>query len=145
VAVLALITVRSVVSAALISKDQPPTCCEEHTMNTNRLISALAFATIGLGAASAALAQEATPDTWMAVQGTQSRAAVQAELFKARADGSIAFSRAGFIEPLKASTTREAVRDQALVARRTGELASINAEVYTHETPVATRVAGLAR
>lgn len=32
----------------------------------------------------------------MAVQSTQSRATVQAELFKARADGSIAFARDGF-------------------------------------------------
>lgn len=114
-------------------------------MNTNRLISALAFATIGLGAASAALAQEATPDTWMTVQSTQSRATVQAELFKARADGSIAFSRAGFIEPLKSSSTREAVRSETLMARQTGELASINAEVYSYQKPVATRVAGLVR
>ena len=56
-----------------------------------------------------------------------------------------AFARAGFIEPLKASSTREAVRSETLMARQTGELASINAEVYSYQAPVATRVAGIGR
>ncbi|MBL8329323.1 MAG: DUF4148 domain-containing protein [Rubrivivax sp.] len=107
-------------------------------MNTNRLVSVLAFAAIGLGATSAALAQEATTDAWMAAASTQSRSAVQADLMKARADGSIRFARAGYVEPLRSVSSREQVRDTALAARRSGELSAIDAVVYNHvpQSPV---------
>ncbi len=107
-------------------------------MNTTKLISALAFATIGLGAASAVFAQEATSDAWMQAPSVASRAEVVGSLMKARADGSIRYARAGFIESMPVSRSREAVRTETMAARASGELSAMNAEAYAFG---ATRVA----
>jgi predicted transglutaminase-like cysteine proteinase len=114
-------------------------------MNTTKLISALAFATIGMGAASAALAQEATSDAWMASGSTLTRAAVQADLAKARADGGLRFAQLGFIEATASTQSREAVRQATLAARQNGELKSINAEVYGFVQPASVSLARAAR
>jgi Domain of unknown function (DUF4148) len=112
-------------------------------MKAHSLIAAAAFATIALGATSAALAQEATVEPVQAVAqaSTLTRADVLADLAKARADGSIRFSRAGYIEPMRSSQPREAVVAAIRVAAKTGELQAINSEVYAYSPSPALVVA----
>lgn len=96
-------------------------------------LASAAITAVAALAGTAAFAQEATSDTWMNAASAKTRAEVQAELQQARADGSIRFSRAGYIETLKSTKTREAVKAETLAARRSGELQHINAEVYGYE------------
>lgn len=93
---------------------------------------------LGLTAAAAlpALAQEATPDRWLAIQHTQSRAEVGAALAAARADGSIKAWSAGYIEPLRSAQTREVVRAATRQAIANGEVDTINAEAYDAALPL---------
>lgn len=94
---------------------------------TQTLIAASAIALLGTGAA---LAQEATPDTWTAVSSSQTRASVLADLTAARQAGLVQASSEGYIEPVRASTVQRAtVRQQTLQAIRSGEVKAINAEV----------------
>jgi len=79
-------------------------------------------------AASAAFAQEATPDTWKQAEVSKTRAQVQAELAQARQDGTIRSWSAGFIEPARSSMTRDEVVAALLQARASGELDRIDAE-----------------
>lgn len=106
-------------------------------MSTRQRLVSVAIAAVAAFAGTAAFAQEATSDAWMNSASTKTRADVQAELQQARADGSIRFSRAGYIETLKSSQSREAVKAETLAARKTGELAHINAEVYGYEQVLA--------
>ena len=90
-------------------------------------LAASAIALLGTGTA---FAQEATPDTWTAVHGNQTRAAVVAELAAARNAGQLRVSTEGYIEPVQASTVQRAdVRQATLQAIRSGEVKAINAEV----------------
>lgn len=114
-------------------------------MNTRKLLIVAAFAAAFSGASTAVLAQEATPELPHTFSSQLTRADVQADLFKARADGSIRFSRAGFIEPLRTSQPREAVRQQTLAALASGELKAIQGEVYAWAPARAVLVAGAAR
>jgi hypothetical protein len=98
----------------------------EFVMQAKTLIAAaLAFA------GTAAFAQEATSDAWMAAAATKSRAEVAAELQQARATGLTKSWSAGYIEPLKVSKTRAEVVAATLAARDSGELVAINAEAAT--------------
>jgi hypothetical protein len=81
---------------------------------------------------TAAIAQEATPDTWMNVSAEKSRAQVQAELAQARADGTIKATSVGYLPRLQSTKTREQVRAELLAARESGEYAAINAEASMH-------------
>jgi hypothetical protein len=113
-------------------------------MNTRQRLASVVIATVAAFAGTAAVAQEATSDAWMTSPSTTTRAQVQAELQQARADGSIRFARAGYIETLKVSTSRDAVKADTLAARRSGELQHINGEVYGFEpvlSPVLARAA----
>jgi hypothetical protein len=103
-------------------------------MNT-KFVAIAAFATLAFGATTAALAQEATFEPVPAVTSSVTRPQVQADLAKARADGSIAYSRAGYLEPLRVSKAREAVQAETRAAIRSGEVEAINAEVYGHSVP----------
>jgi len=97
-------------------------------MNRKPLIAAAAIALLG---ATSAFAQEATPDTWMQVASSKTRAQVQAELAQARADGSLQVFRAGYIETVKgAPKARAEVRAAIEAARASGELQAINGEAY---------------
>lgn len=110
-------------------------------MNRNLLIAA------ALMSATAAFAQEATPDTWMNATLTKSTAEVRAELAQARQSGTIAAWTRGYIEPLRSELSRAEVRADVLEARESGELATIDAEAYA-AAPVpapATRVAANGR
>ena len=111
---------------------------------TSATASALALAllaTLGMAAASNARAQEAVFEPVPVQTSNQTRALVQAELAKARADGSIGFSRAGYIEPLRDSRTREAVRAETQAALASGELRAIQGEVYTWSPASVVRLA----
>ena len=100
-------------------------------MTTTRQVLAIAaVAAASLFSAGAALAQEATPDTWLQVQSTKSRADVGAELFAARQSGLTKAWSAGYMEPLRNSALRAEVRARTLQAIQSGELKAINAEVY---------------
>lgn len=87
---------------------------------------------IGLTAAAAlpAMAQEATSDQWLTIQHSQSRAEVGAALTAARADGSIRAWSAGYIEPVRSTTSRDTVRAATRQAITSGEIDQINAEAY---------------
>ncbi len=102
--------------------------------------SLFATATIALGAlfsTGAAMAQEATSDAWMqTAQSSKSRADVSAELAAARQAGLTQAWTRGYIEPLRQSTLRAAVKTETLQAIASGELAAINARVYGY-TPAA--------
>lgn len=99
-------------------------------MNAKSLITAATAAIALLGAASV-FAQEATPDTWIhEAASTKSRAQVSAELQQARKDGTIKFGSAGYMERNDAGRTRLQVQAEVIAARRSGELAEINAEAH---------------
>lgn len=106
-------------------------------MNTRQRFASLAIAAVAAFAGTTAFAQEATSDAWMNVTSIKTTAQVQAELQQARADGSIRFSRAGYIETLQSTKSREAVKTETLAARSTGELSHINGEVYGYEQVLA--------
>jgi hypothetical protein len=91
-------------------------------------IAAAVFAVFG----AAAVAQEATPDTWMNVGAVKSRAQVQAELAQARADGTIKATSLGYLPRIESTKTRQQVRAELLAARASGEYAAINAEASMH-------------
>lgn len=99
-------------------------------MNTPRLIALAIAATSVFAFAGAAHAQEADADTWMAASSVKSRAQVQSELAQARADGTIKFGSASYLEPVKTRRTRAEVVAEMLNARETGELAAINSETH---------------
>lgn len=115
--------------------------------NTRSLISLAAIAAAAVLSAGTAIAQEATPDTWLQqAASTKTRAAVQAELAAARANGDMKVFRAGYIEPVQHSALRAEVRAETLRALASGEIAAINAEASNPGVaPVArvgTRLAG---
>ena len=78
-----------------------------------------------------AIAQEATPDTWMKAGASKSRAQVKSELEQARKDGTIKAVTPGydFVGQVAATKTREQVRAETAAARASGEYDALNAEV----------------
>jgi hypothetical protein len=111
-------------------------------MNRKQVIAAIAFAVVG----AAAVAQEATPDTWTQVAPSKSFAQVRAELAQARQDGTIKAWSAGYIEKVAASKSREEVRAELSEARASGELAAIGGEAHTFAPGAhASTVAALSR
>ncbi len=115
-------------------------------MNTRTLI---AIATFALAAGSgSAFAQEAGSDAWMNAATGKTRAEVMAELKQARADGSIRAASAGYLNPVVSQKSRDQVRNEALAAARSGELARVDAEAWLFDGirgETATRVAQAAR
>lgn len=102
------------------------------TMTKLNLLSYPLISLIALFSAGAALAESPTPDTSAAQvwSQTKTRSQVQAELFQARADGSIKMSSTSY-NPLavaKSVKTREAVRAEMLAARASGEASAIVGE-----------------
>jgi hypothetical protein len=115
-------------------------------MKTTSLIASLAL----VFAAGSALAQEATSDAWMNASGTKSRAQVQAELAQARADGSIKFASAGYMEKVQSRQSRADVVAGVRSAMANGEIAQMNAEAPAlgqtlPQAASSTRLAGSAR
>jgi hypothetical protein len=100
---------------------------QDFIMNSKQLFAAAAIALIG---STSAFAQEATSDAWLNIAATKSRTQVAAELAQARQDGTTKAWSAGYIEKLKVSKTRAEVVVATLAARQTGELDTINSEVY---------------
>lgn len=97
--------------------------------NNRSLITLAAVAAAALLSAGTTFAQEATPDTWLQqATSTKTRAAVQAELATARANGDMKVFRSGYIEPVRNSALRAEVRAETLRALAAGEVAAINAE-----------------
>jgi hypothetical protein len=99
--------------------------------HTRQLLAVAAVAAASLFSAGAAFAQEATPDTWLQVQSTKSRADVSAELFAARQSGLTKAWSAGYMEPVRSSALRATVKASTLQAIASGEMKAINAEVYS--------------
>jgi Domain of unknown function (DUF4148) len=99
--------------------------------HTRQLLAVAAVAAASLFSAGAAFAQEATPDTWLQVQDTKSRADVSADLFAARKAGLTKAWSAGYMEPVRTSALRAEVKASTLQAINSGELKAINAEVYS--------------
>ena len=99
---------------------------------TRTLLATATLAAASLLSAGAALAQEATPDTWLQT-GTSSlsRAAVQADAVAARKSNFAQAWTEGYIAPVVSTTPRAAVRSQTLQAIQRGELKAINAEVFS--------------
>ncbi len=97
---------------------------------TKQFLAASAIALLGTGAA---IAQEATPDTWLqAAKSTQSRADVSADLAAARKSGLTKSWSAGYMEPVRSHALRAEVKAQTARAIASGELKAINAEVYSY-------------
>ncbi|OGB04279.1 MAG: hypothetical protein A3E25_21260 [Burkholderiales bacterium RIFCSPHIGHO2_12_FULL_69_20] len=110
---------------------------------TQSLIAAIALTA---AAAGSALAQEATPDTWLqAVQSGKTRAAVSAELATARQTGLTKAWSAGYMEPVRSHATRAAIKAQTAQAIQSGELKAINAEVDGYTAPASLRVSQASR
>ena len=108
------------------------------TTTTRQLLTVAAIATASLLSAGTVFAQEATPDTWLqAAQSTKSRAEVSAELAAARQSGLTKAWSAGYMEPVRSHALRAEVRAQTLRAIESGELAAINAEVYSFKPAAA--------
>jgi Skp family chaperone for outer membrane proteins len=98
-------------------------------MNAKTLLIATTALAL-LGAGSAAFAQEASSTAWQYAPVNGQRADVVAAYQHARKNGGMAFAKAGYIEPAASLRNRAAVKAETEVARDTGELAAINAEVY---------------
>jgi hypothetical protein len=98
---------------------------------TQKIFAMAATAAASILSAGAALAQEATPDTWQQVQTVKSRADVSAELFAARKSGLTRSWSAGYMEPVRTQALRAEVRAHTLQAIDSGEAKAINAEVYS--------------
>ncbi len=97
----------------------------------NAIQSLIAAVALTAAAAGSALAQEATPDSWLqGVQSSKTRAEVSAELAAARASGLTKAWSAGYMEPVRQSALRAEVRARTLQAIQSGEVNAINAEVY---------------
>lgn len=108
--------------------------------HTRQILTVAAIATASLLSAGAALAQEATPDTWLQLQSTKSRADVSAELFAARKSGLTKSWSAGYMEPVRSHALRADVQAQTARAIQNGELKAINAEVYSYSPAPAVRL-----
>ena len=110
-------------------------------MNLVELTAIAAYATIAMGATTAALAQEATPEPLSVTSAASSlsRADVLAELARARAAGHLDYATNGYIQPLKSTASRAAVIAEVRAAARSGELAAIQAEAYGHAPVLAVK------
>ena len=102
---------------------------------TRQRFTIAAMAAASLLSAGAAFAQEATSDAWMQAASTKSRADVSAELVAARQSGLTKSWSAGYMEPVRSHALRATVRASTLQAMQSGELAAINAEVYSFTPP----------
>jgi hypothetical protein len=92
----------------------------------HRLIAAAALAVF----AAAASAQEAVYEPPQAVASTMTRAAVMADLERARADGTLEVTEAdrNAWPAFTATRSRDAVRAETLAAARSGELQALHRE-----------------
>lgn len=99
------------------------------TMNTTRIVAALALT---FAAAGSAMAQEASYDYPQALSSQTTRAAVQAELRAARADGSLIVNEAsvGGAARFLAQRSRPAVKAEAVLALRSGQSQALTAEPH---------------
>ena len=93
-----------------------------------KTFSILAIATLSLAAAGSALAQEARFHIPQPITSDVSRAQVEAQLAKARADGTLPFGQADVlpIEHGHSDLTRAEVRAQTLKALADGQFAMLN-------------------
>jgi hypothetical protein len=98
------------------------------------LIAALA---VSFAASGAALAQEATYEYPQAVVSTVTRAAVQADLAQARADGTLRVTEADFNRhtPSVTHLSRGAVKAELLAAIASGELQRLNRDHNGFDAP----------
>ncbi len=113
--------------------------------HTRQLLAVAAIAAASLLSAGAAFAQEATPDTWLQVQSTKSRADVSAELVAARQSGLTKAWSAGYMEPVRSSALRAEIKAATLQAIGSGEIKAINAEVYGYTPAAPVRLSQAAR
>ena len=112
----------------------------------NAIQSLIAAIALTAAAAGSALAQEATPDSWLqSVQSTKSRADVSAELTAARQSGLTKAWSAGYMEPVRSPALRAEVQARTLQAIQSGELKAINSEVYGDGPHAAMRVSQASR
>lgn len=97
--------------------------------STKQLVAAASLTLIGLSA----LAQEATPDTWMRdARASKSRQDVSAELQAARKDGTINAWSANydFVRRSPSVKSREQVHAELAAARASGEYAAMHSEAH---------------
>jgi hypothetical protein len=107
--------------AVPLEPDNPP----ERTMKN---LSIIAIAALSFAASGAAFAQEATFRLPQPVISTVSRAHVEAQLAKARADGTLPFGQAD-VMPIQrghSTLTRAEVRAQTMKALADGQFAMLN-------------------
>ena len=110
---------------------------------TRNLIIAIALTA---AAAGSALAQEATPDTWLhSAKSTLSRADVSADLQAARQSGLTKSWSAGYMEPVRNPALRAEVQARTLQAIQSGELKAINSEVFNGTPATAMRLSQASR
>lgn len=111
--------------AGFASTDEAPTRVRMPQEPTVKKIAFLAYpviAAVSVLFAGAAFAEDGTIDNTYLSQSYKSRDQVRAELFQARADGSIKVSSTSY-NPLAAATSlrsRDEVRAEALAANRAG-------------------------
>ncbi len=93
-----------------------------------KTLSILAIATLSFAAAGSALAQEARFHLPQPITSDVSRAQVEAQLFKARADGTLPFGQADVmpVQRTHSDLTRAEVRAQTLKALADGQFAMLN-------------------
>jgi Domain of unknown function (DUF4148) len=103
-------------------------------MKTSTLIAAFA---LSFAAAGTTFAQEATYELPQPLTSTTSRAQVQAELQKARADGTLRVTEGDFQKsaPFVAQRNRVDVQAETLAAIASGEIAARNGEHGTYAAP----------
>ncbi len=121
-------------------------------MNTISRLAALAVFSASVAASGAAFAQEATYELPLPAVSTTSRAAVQAELLQARADGTLRVTEADLNrhDPVQSLRSRADVRAETLAARASGELQAVGADDNSFDGHVAAasrpvRIAGITR
>ena len=112
----------------------------------NAIQSLIVAVALTAAAAGSAMAQEATPDSWLQnLQSTKSRADVSAELTAARQSGLTKAWSAGYMEPVRNPALRAEVQARTLQAIRSGELKAINSEVYGDGPTAALRLSQASR
>jgi len=82
-------------------------------MNRNTFIAAVVLSVAAAGPVSA---QEAESDAWMTIESTQTRAQVQADLARARQDGSLRQLSLGYLPSVAVSRPRDMVEAEVIAA-----------------------------
>jgi hypothetical protein len=102
----------------------------------NATLKSVLVASVLAAFGTAAMAQEATPDTWQQPTTSKSRQEVASEMAAAKKDGTIkAVSLTyDYVSRSPSVKSRDEVRAEAIAARKSGETAEQFGEAYTFTT-----------